>query len=155
MIFHLGPSFFQGYMQNQTGTNRFEGSPKERHTTSIYRRNAWLLPFFGAQNFSPTGHAPLPRTVRIFHIPQIFQLRRLTLLLLSRLLQDSPKQRYQSTLSLICMYIALPGILKHNGHAWSKSQGMGARNHLKSTTSTMRPLLKYSIFQSIFYLLAT
>ena len=30
-------------------------------------------PFFGAQKLSPTGHAPLPQTDRIFHVQQILQ----------------------------------------------------------------------------------
>ena len=30
-------------------------------------------PFFRAQMLSPTGHAPLPQTDRIFHIQQILQ----------------------------------------------------------------------------------
>ena len=55
MIFHLGPSLFQGYMQNQTETNRFEGSPEGRHTH--LPEECMASPFFGAQMLSPTGHA--------------------------------------------------------------------------------------------------
>ena len=67
MIFHVGPSLFQGYMQNQTETNRFEGSPQRKtHAFAKGMHDAWLLHFFGAQMLSPTGHAPLPQTDRIF-----------------------------------------------------------------------------------------
>ena len=67
MIFHLGPSLFPVYMQNQTETSRFEGSPQRKtHAFAKGMHDAWLLHCFGAQMLSPTGRASFPQTDRIF-----------------------------------------------------------------------------------------